>query len=133
MLAKTGSLRRVRAAIISRVGIVTAVGCLGLTLAASPAAAQLDFSGSAFNILAPGEYGAVPTTPNSTDQGQLYDALTPLQGNVTPADLNRYYLSEKFGVHRPGRAHARAPGVRVCRSCATATTSPTSTGARATT
>ncbi len=35
------------------------------------------------------------------DQGLLYDALTPLQGNVTAADLENYYLSEKFGVTGP--------------------------------
>jgi acyl-homoserine lactone acylase PvdQ len=31
----------------------------------------------------------------------LYDALTPLQGNVTAADLEKNYLSERFGVTGP--------------------------------
>ncbi len=57
-----------------------------------------DDAASAFDILAPGEYGSSPTTANSTDQGTLYDALTPLRGNVTPADVSRDYLSERLGV-----------------------------------
>jgi acyl-homoserine lactone acylase PvdQ len=110
-------LGRVPARIIGRVGIASAVACLAATLAASPAAAQVDFSGSAFQILAPGEFGSVPATQNSTDQGMLYDALTPLQGNVTPADLNRFYLSEKFGVHGPvvRTENTGRPGLRILR------------------
>ncbi len=43
----------------------------------------------------------MPANQYSTDQGTLYDALTPLQGHVTAADVSRYYLSEKFGVTGP--------------------------------
>ena len=75
--------------------------CLLLAFGVPPAAARVDYSGPAYQILAPGEDGALPSTVNSTDQGMLYDALTPLQGNVTAADLERYFLSEKFGVSGP--------------------------------
>jgi acyl-homoserine lactone acylase PvdQ len=74
---------------------------VSILLLAAPAGARLDFSGPAFNILAPGQFGGLPANQYSTDQGKLYDALTPLQGRVTPADLGRYYLSEKFGVTGP--------------------------------
>jgi acyl-homoserine lactone acylase PvdQ len=74
---------------------------VALLLNAGPAVARVDFSGPAYDILAPGEFGGLPTNQYSTDQGQLYDALTPLQGHVTTADLARYYLSEKFGVVGP--------------------------------
>ena len=47
-------------------------------------------------ILPPGNYGGFPTTSNSLDQLPLYDALTPLRGNVTDADINRDYLPENF-------------------------------------
>jgi acyl-homoserine lactone acylase PvdQ len=47
-------------------------------------------------ILPPGNYGGLPTTANSTDQLPLYDALTPLRGNVTDADIDRYFLPENF-------------------------------------
>ncbi len=82
-----------------------------------PGAARVDFSGPAFNILAPGQFGGVPANQYSTDQGALYDALTPLQGHVTPADLNRYYLSEKFGVTGPvvRREQTGRPGLQILR------------------
>ena len=47
-------------------------------------------------ILPPGNYGGLPTTANSLDQLPLYDALTPLRGHVTDADIDRYYLPENF-------------------------------------
>jgi hypothetical protein len=40
----------------------------------------------AYYILPPGNYGGLPTTQNSLDQLPLYDALTPLRGNVTDED-----------------------------------------------
>jgi len=47
-------------------------------------------------ILPPGNYGGLPTTANSLDQLPLYDALTPLRGNVTDADIDRLFLPEDF-------------------------------------
>ena len=84
---------------------------------AAPAGARVDFSGPAFNILAPGQYGGVPANQYSTDQGKLYDALTPLQGHVTAADVSRLYLSEKFGVTGPvvRREHTGRPGLQILR------------------
>jgi len=90
---------------------------VAVLLVAMPAAARLDFSGPAFNILAPGEFGGLPANQYSTDQGQLYDGLTPLQGHVTTADLSRYYLSEKFGVSGPvvRREQTGRPGLQILR------------------
>ena len=50
------------------------------------------------NVLPPGESGALPADAHSTDQMALYDGLTPLKGNVTAADLTKYYKAEQFGV-----------------------------------
>src|SRR5437870_6852192 len=47
-------------------------------------------------VLPPGNYGGLPPTKNSRDQLALYDGLTPLRGNVTDADINRFYLPEDF-------------------------------------
>ena len=59
-------------------------------------------------ILPPGNYGGLPTTNNSRDQIALYDGLTPLRGNVTDADINRFYLPENF---RPiGATHQEPTG-----------------------
>ena len=93
---------------VRRLAFYLLATCLLVALGASASAASAsepeDFSGSAYQILAPGEGGFPPPerAPSSTfDQGLLYDALTPLQGNVTAADLEKYYLSEKFGVTGP--------------------------------
>ena len=96
-------------------GVVSALA-VGLLIVA-PAQARVDYSGPAFNILAPGEFGGLPATQYSTDQGKLYDALTPLEGNVTSTDLRRYYLSEKFGVTGPIIRSERTgrPGLQILR------------------
>ncbi len=47
-------------------------------------------------ILPPGNFGGLPTTDESRDQLALYDALTPLRGHVTDADIQRNYLPEDF-------------------------------------
>ncbi len=47
-------------------------------------------------ILPPGNYGGLPTNANSLDQLPLYDGLTPLRGNVTDDDIDRYFLPEDF-------------------------------------
>ena len=103
-------------------GTLTAV-----LLIAAPVQARVDYSGPAYNILAPGEFGGLPANQYSTDQGKLYDALTPLQGHVTAADLEQVLPVGEVRGHRSGRAHASRPAARDCRSCATATTSRTST------
>ena len=50
----------------------------------------------AYYILPPGNYGGLPTNDNSLDQLPLYDALTPLRGDVTDADLDAYFLPQDF-------------------------------------
>ena len=47
-------------------------------------------------ILPPGNYGGLPTTTNSLDQLPLYAGLTPLRDNITPADIQNYFLPEDF-------------------------------------
>jgi acyl-homoserine lactone acylase PvdQ len=80
-------------------GVLVALGSPAVGQAAEPE----DFSGPAYQILAPGDGGYPPFGPNSStyDQGVLYNALTPLQGNVTAADLEEDFVSEKFGVTGP--------------------------------
>lgn len=70
---------------------------LGLAvLAAVPAAAEI-----ARYILPPGNYGGIPFSPNSTDQLPLYAGLTPLRDNITPGDIDTYYLPENFAPIGP--------------------------------
>src|SRR5271168_1790113 len=112
------------AARLRMVGTAAACAVVGLSVFGPAAAGALpafvnngrDDATAAFDILAPGEYGSVPTTASSTDQGTLYDALTPLRGNVTSADLSRDYLSERLGVQGPvARIERPRPGVVILR------------------
>jgi hypothetical protein len=66
---------------------------VGLTALAAVPAAATDL---ARYILPPGNYGGLPTTVNSTDQLPLYAGLTPLRDNITPADIDNFYLPEDF-------------------------------------
>jgi acyl-homoserine lactone acylase PvdQ len=66
---------------------------LSACLAAPAAATAKDV---ARYILPPGNFGGLPTTANSLDQLPLYDGLTPLRGNVTNGDIDRYFLPENF-------------------------------------
>jgi acyl-homoserine lactone acylase PvdQ len=72
-----------------------------MAIGAAPALALEDFSGPAYQILAPGEDGGFTKTEQSTDQGKLYDALTPRQGKVSAKALEKFFVSEKFGVQGP--------------------------------
>jgi acyl-homoserine lactone acylase PvdQ len=49
----------------------------------------------ALDVLPPGQGANVP---DLTSQIPLYDGLTPLEGNVTAADLKRYYKPETLGL-----------------------------------
>jgi acyl-homoserine lactone acylase PvdQ len=84
--------------------IVGGLAALALpAFAAAPASASVaDYSGGAFQILAPGEEGNFPTGPHSTDQGELYNALTKHRGSVSRNTLEKDYISEKF--HEPKQA-----------------------------
>ena len=72
-------------------------GCLLLAWGPARAnAAVADYSGGAFQILAPGEEGNFPKNEFSTDQGKLYAKLTPLRAKVRPGALERDFVSEKL-------------------------------------
>ena len=66
---------------------------LGLTVLAAIPAGAADI---ARYILPPGNFGGVPFTVNSTDQLPLYSGLSPLRDNITPADIDHFYLPEDF-------------------------------------
>jgi acyl-homoserine lactone acylase PvdQ len=88
---------------LRRVVLAGIAGALLPALSAAPASAApelLDFSGPAFQILAPGEDGGLNATQYSTDQGKLYNALTGL-GGVVNSTLEKDFISEKFGVTGP--------------------------------
>ncbi len=69
-----------------------------LTLGAASASALEDFSGGAYQILAPGAEGGTFPGPFSSDQATLYDKLTSKKGGVSQTKLEKDFISEKFGV-----------------------------------
>ncbi len=97
--------------------VLGALACgLLLALGAAPAGAFEDFSGGAFNILAPGAEGGLGGGKYSVDQGKLYDKLTGKKGNVTLATIEKDFLSEKFGVTgTPLRTELPRPGLEIIR------------------
>lgn len=82
--------------------------------AASPAAAKTDYAapGLAWNVLAPGEHGGLLPDALNVDQGKMYDALTPLRGNVSLSQVQggNYFKSEAFEL-TPGPGETKRMGL----------------------
>jgi acyl-homoserine lactone acylase PvdQ len=85
------SLRSVKAAIVA----VLMVASLGAVPAPRDAAGNGGADVARY-ILPPGNYGGLPPTDESRDQLAMYDALTPLRGNVTDSDIQQLFLPEDF-------------------------------------
>ena len=79
---------------------------------------SVDYAQTALNVLPAGQYGSVPPPAAATDQAQMYDGLTPLGGDVTDADLPKFFKSERFGTADQGPTHTEAStpkGVKIVR------------------
>ena len=101
---------------IWRAALGVLAACLLLALGAAPASALVDLSGPAYQILAPGEEGEGLPGPFATDQGKLYDELTPLGATISAKTLERKYVSEKFGVQgKVIRIENPKPGLEILR------------------
>jgi acyl-homoserine lactone acylase PvdQ len=65
-------------------------------------------------ILPPGNFGGIPFTVNSTDQLPLYSGLTPLRDNITPADIDQFFLPEDFTPIEPSHEEVTGrPGLQL--------------------
>jgi acyl-homoserine lactone acylase PvdQ len=102
---------------LRRAALAVAALCLLLPPAAH-AQTTTDFAATALNIIPSGQQGAVPVPAGADRQAQMYDRLTPKFDDVTSADLQRDFKSEKFGTRGqcPCRVE-RTPrsGVRIVR------------------
>jgi ABC-type oligopeptide transport system substrate-binding subunit len=79
--------------------VVFLVAALVFALAPLEAASpKRDYASAAWTILPPGENGSVTFDRNTTDQAKLYDALTPLLGNVTDRDIRRLFKPAPLGL-----------------------------------
>ncbi len=83
--------------------LVLAVMTTGTALApVATAAASVpptrDYSIIARDIMPSGEYGSVPPPANADQQAVMYNALTPLFNNVTPANVVQDFKPEPTGI-----------------------------------
>jgi acyl-homoserine lactone acylase PvdQ len=76
---------------VRRLSPLLALLAVALMLPASASAVD-----TARYVLPPGNFGGIPTGPNSLDQLPLYSGLTPKRRNVTAADLNQFYIPMDF-------------------------------------
>jgi acyl-homoserine lactone acylase PvdQ len=97
--------------------LATLVAASGVVLTPLEAAPMRDYAAAAWTILPPGENGSVSFDKNTRDQAKLYDALTPLLGNVTTRDIRRLFKPAPLGA--PPRAgykrESPRPGVKIVR------------------
>jgi len=83
---------------MTRALLTAAVAAAALVaLVPADAAERLDYAVVARNVLPPGQSGSLTFPPTARDQLALYDGLTPKQGDVTAADLQRSFKSARFG------------------------------------
>ena len=97
--------------------LLAAVAAAGVVvLSPLEATPKADYASAAWTILPPGENGSLTFDKNTRDQAQLYDALTPLGGSVTPSDLRRYFKPAPLGAPvRGGKRELPRRGVTIAR------------------
>ena len=95
-------------------GLLVCVLAATLLAGGSSAAWRGDYALIARNILPPGESGS--GGKHATDQERLYDALTPLRGNITARTIRRYFKPETLGPSGRTRVEQTPrDGVRILR------------------
>ena len=99
--------------------IATLVAASAVVLSPIGAAPQqrLDYAAAAWTILPPGENGSLTFDRNTTDQAKMYDALTPLFGNVTPSAIRRTFKPAPLGAPPKSGYKRESPraGVKIFR------------------
>ena len=89
---------------MKRTAVLAAMTALCLALTATAAsAARLDFGKQTWNILPPGQTGALPPDKHGLDQLKMYDDLAPLFGDVGQDDIQRLFKSARFFAPRGGK------------------------------
>ncbi len=94
-----------------------AVSSLLVFAALVPAAnaARLDFGKQTYNVMPPGQSGALVPDRYSTDQLRIYDALTPLFDDVTARTIKRLFKPAGFFAPKGGTVTRPKRGVEIRR------------------
>jgi acyl-homoserine lactone acylase PvdQ len=97
--------------------LATFVAASAVVLAPIDAAPTRDYAAAAWTILPPGENGSLTFDKNTRDQAKLYDALTPLFGNVTARDIRRTFKPAPLGAPPKAGSKRESPkkGVTIFR------------------
>jgi acyl-homoserine lactone acylase PvdQ len=97
--------------------LAAAVAALAGVLTPLDAAPKRDHAAAAWTILPPGENGSLTFDRNTTDQAKLYDALTPLAGNVSALHIRRFFKPAPLGAAaaRSDRRERPRPGLTITR------------------
>ena len=97
--------------------VVVLAAALLVSVPGEAATSPSDYAAASFTILPPGENGSLTFDRHTRDQAQLYDALTPLQGNVTESDIRRLFKPAPLGAAptKPSRVEHPRPGVTISR------------------
>jgi acyl-homoserine lactone acylase PvdQ len=107
--------------VVVTVAATFALGVGGSALAVPAGAGSrepVDHAALALNILPAGELGGVPPADDASRQAEMYDGLTPLLDQVTGADLEQYFKSERLGTKGQGpltTEDGTPEGVRIVR------------------
>ncbi len=97
--------------------LAAALAAASVVAVSAGAAPRHDYALVARDILPPGNFGGINFTAHSSDQAKLYDALTPLAGKVSAADVTRDFKAEPLwtGTERAVRTEHPGRGVRILR------------------
>jgi acyl-homoserine lactone acylase PvdQ len=98
---------------VKRVVLSSVLAFLMLVPAAS--AAPLDFGRQTWNVLPSGQSGSLPPDEHSVDQLRIYDALTPLSGDITSNSITSYFKSARFFAPKGGPVTRPKRGVKIRR------------------
>jgi acyl-homoserine lactone acylase PvdQ len=88
-----------------------------ILLAVAPAASaqRLDFGKQTWNVLPPGQSGSLPPDDHSVDQLRIYDALTPLFGDIRRGTIPRLFKSARFFAPKGGSVTRPRRGITIRR------------------
>src|SRR5262245_54043107 len=114
-LSTLGSIPHVPRRLAALVATLVAASVFALTpLHAAP---KQDYAVAAWTILPPGENGSLAFDKNTRDQAKMYDALTPLFGDVSTRDIRRLFKPAPLGAGpKAGDKRERPrPGVTIFR------------------
>jgi len=97
--------------------LCTGVALSSIAAAPTPLPKPADYATQAWDVLPPGENGSLSFDRNTNDQAKLYDALTPLRGNVTQADIQRDFKAEPLGLgkEKPRSVEHPRAGLTIAR------------------